>query len=168
MLVDLRIHADGFPVAGNDVHGLLLIWTPGKFGKVGGGLEAIGITRLSQQFFGLLRVIRGRLFRPLLAPAIGTIVIDRLIGNQETIASLEDGLFVDGEPQGLTDFRIERRVIPPFGRIGLAFLQGHFEIEGDLHLAVGAQGLRPQGAFLRVDTALRIFGAGQVFGNGVR
>ena len=168
VLDDLHIDTNGLPIAGDNVHGLLLIRTPGKFGKVGRGLETVRVPRLSQQFFGSIRVIRGRLFRPFLTPAIGAVVIDGLIRNKETIAGLEDGLFVNGERQGFTDFRIERRVIPPLRRIGLAFLESHLKIKGDLHLAVGTQGLRPQGAFLGVDATLPVFGAWQVFGDGVR
>src|SRR5262249_20089493 len=107
VLDDLHGHTDGLPVAGDDVHGLLLIRTPGKFGKVGRGLETVGVSCLSQQFFGALRVIRGRLFRPFLAPAIRVVVVDRLIRDKETIASFEDGLFVNGERQGFTDFWVE-------------------------------------------------------------
>src|SRR4029453_2251207 len=88
------------------------------------------------------------------------------IWNQETIAGLYDGLFIKGECQSFTDFWIERRVIPPLRRIGLAFLEGHFKIEGYLHLAFGTQGLRPQKPFLWVDASLAIFRAWPVFGDG--
>src|SRR5262249_50696088 len=93
VLDDLYIDTNGLPIAGDNVHGLLLIRASGEFGKVGRGLETVGIPRLSQQFFGSLRVIWGRLFGPFLAPAIGTIVVDGLIRNKEPIAGLEDGLF---------------------------------------------------------------------------